>query len=186
MSLEELVAENIRNKDTVEVSSRVCRRCCHQISESQLCAICHHPFKNEPHNEKMVTPQTVIPYQIDYETAKGIFKKWKRKKWLRPTSFKHPNFTPFNFEHLARYEAGSLMTFMCPTIFFSCDASIKYRGLRGKTVIRGGKDHTRWRFVSGHFQKELNTMVVCNDYINPFFCNAISCFKNQFIFRTNL
>ena len=171
MSLEQLVAQNIENKDTVEVSSRVCRRCCHQLSRNQLCAICHHPFSSDSYDEEIVIPQTVIPYQIDYENAKNIFKKWKRKKW----------FTPSNFKYLARYEAGTLMTFICPTIYFTCHTDIEYTGQRGRTVTRrvNGQTQTstKWTYTSGRFQRAFNAMVVCNDYIDPFFCDAIGDFK---------
>lgn len=91
--------EDAASKDKLEkldFKVYTCRTCGAEIltdkyTTATMCSYCGNPALMEDRIEGILKPSYVIPFSIDKEKAKDIFKKWTGKGPLTPTDFKSDN-----------------------------------------------------------------------------------------------
>lgn len=129
---------------------------------SANCPYCDTPFVIEAaYTEFILTPKSLIPFQIDKKQAIREFKKWIGKSWFAPNDLKKAD---LNFEQFK----GVYIPYWTYDANFSSD----YTGMRGdyyyttKTVKIGDKTttqevrQTRWSNTSGHVSGRHDDLLV--------------------------
>jgi len=126
------------------------------------CPYCGSPFVIDSiYKDTILSPKSLIPFQIDKKQAIGEFKKWIGKSWFAPNDLKKAD---LNFEQFKGVYV--------PYWTYDADYASKYTGLRGdyyyttKTVRVGDKTttqqvrQTRWTPTSGNVSGNHDDLLV--------------------------
>jgi len=145
------------DEEKIEVSFVDCNTCGASSSlepniTSADCPYCGSAFViDSAYTDSIISPKSLIPFQIDRKQAVGEFKKWINKSWFTPNDLKKAS---LNFEQFK----GVYVPYWTYDANYNCD----YTGLRGEyyytteTVRVGDKTttrqvrKTRWSSASGH------------------------------------
>jgi DNA-directed RNA polymerase subunit RPC12/RpoP len=144
------------NEEKIEVDFVDCNTCGAASSleanvTSADCPYCGSPFVVDSiYKDTILSPKSLIPFQLDKNQAIGEFKKWIGKSWFAPNDLKKAD---LNFEQFKGVYV--------PYWTYDADYDSKYSGSRGdyyyttKTVRVGDKTttqqvrQTRWTPTSG-------------------------------------
>ncbi|MBQ8173822.1 MAG: hypothetical protein IJ009_00295 [Clostridia bacterium] len=115
------------------------------------CPFCGSHYVTEaPKDEKVISPETMIPFRISEPQAHASFAAWVKKQWLAPRKFKKAALAP------------EMQGMYIPYFTFDASLSTDFSGFGGErrietyTVRVNGKTQTRtrtridWYPVSGH------------------------------------
>ncbi|MBI9104078.1 MAG: hypothetical protein JEY99_16805 [Spirochaetales bacterium] len=152
------------NEETVDMIVTKCDTCGAEVSlgENQTggeCAFCGAAIVAQGKSEKVLKPESLLPFKVTKNEAAANFKTWLKKRWFAPKQLKQ----------YARVDG--LKGIYSPFWTFDSDTETSYSGQRGDyyyttesyTTTEDGKSvtktrqvrHTRWRSASGH---------VCNNF----------------------
>ena len=126
---------------------------------SALCPYCSTPLVVEQaHDEKVIQPNSLLPFKLDKNNAKDEFKKWITKLWFAPDDLKK---SALNFDHFKGV--------YIPYWTFDTETDTNYIGQRGEdynvsetySTMENGKSvtktrqvqKTRWYSTSGNVKK---------------------------------
>ncbi len=131
-----------------------------------LCLYCNAPYVLEQvQSSQHLTPQAVLPFSINQESAQRSVKKWLKGLW----------FAPIGLHRLAKVN-DKLKGIYYPYWTFDANSSTYYEGQRGTyyytnetyTATENGKTvtrtrqvrHTRWKDVSGQIGNSFDDVLV--------------------------
>ena len=151
---------------------------------TQLCAFCGNKSIISVNELCGVKPDSVIPFKIDIDNAREIFKRWMRGKWLAPRSFKTYDIR----EHMK--------ALYCPSWSFTTNTQSMYNGTlaRRQTVHRrnpNGQMVASSRLVNFNARGTINInyvdhLVQSSDRISPATFNQLKPFdlRELRVYRT--
>jgi uncharacterized CHY-type Zn-finger protein len=124
---------------------------------SSECAFCGSPITVQPDLHAVASPQAVLPFKLDKNTATASFSTWLRKLWFAPNDLKKAaSGDRFNGVYL-------------PFWTFDADTWTAYRGERGDHYTETRRNskgetervtRTRWSSVSGRVGRLFNDILV--------------------------
>ncbi len=130
---------------------------------SKNCPYCSNPLVTKPVNPK--PPYSILPFAIDKESAREIFKKWLGSLWFAPGSLKKL----LDFEH-------KFKPLYAPYFSFDAKTFTRYSGYRGdayyveveKVVYINGREQVvrelerriNWTYVSGTTGRDFYDILV--------------------------
>jgi LSD1 subclass zinc finger protein len=171
ISLEEFLANNFDNEETVEVATVKCDGC-HAIvtldskTSSDKCPFCSSPLVvKSGTTSQMHKPQYVLPFGIDDRKAVENFKRWIDSLWFAPNDLKaYAN------------DAKRLSGMYLPYWTFDCNTHTNFTGQRGEyyyvtetyTAVENGKNvtrtrqarRTRWYPASGDVRNTFDDLLI--------------------------
>ncbi|NAS12501.1 DNA helicase PriA [Poritiphilus flavus] len=119
--------------------------------KSLHCVYCGEPLiREDVEKEGWIVPGALIPFQLDFKKARGIFKKWVNRLWFAPNKLKR-----------AALDPEALHGLYVPHWTFDADLHATYQGQRGdyyyetqRYRTKNGMQtrqvrKTRWRPASG-------------------------------------
>ena len=125
---------------------------------STNCPYCASPIQlNQIHElEIRITPDGVLPFQVDERQARQYLHNWVQSRWFAPTNFRKSGVR------------GPLNGVYLPYWTFDSFTSNTYTGERGdnyRTTVGSGKNRrtvtrTRWSRASGQFQRFFDDVLV--------------------------
>lgn len=131
---------------------------------STNCPFCASPLVIDHHTERVIRPNAVLPFGIDYKVALSNLKKWGHTLWFAPNDLKHV---------LNSHSVIGMKGIYIPYWSYNAYAKSQYDGERGdyyyvsRTVRDGnGKSRTvqdrktRWRYVSGEVSGQLDDILI--------------------------
>lgn len=133
------------------------------------CPFCATHLESKPQAaEKMIEPESILPFAIDYRKAKAAFEQWISERW----------FAPSRLHHLANL--GQLNGVYIPFWTYDAMTYTRYTGQRGEEQVDGmdpmhndldvvaflGTHHNRnrrmvWREVSGEVHHFFDDSLIC-------------------------
>lgn len=156
--------------ETEDVSSVRCASCGALVEPSPSheafpCPYCGSSIVAQATSQRLIKPQALLPFRIDKNEARKLFRTWIAKLWFAPDALRK----------LARVE-GRLQGLYAPYWTYDSDTRSRYTGQRGdnyavtktRTVTRDGKRVTeryrdvevRWRPASGAVRRDFDDMLV--------------------------
>lgn len=153
-----------------------CNTCGADISlpehtSADACAYCGSSVVMKETN-RVITPQSLLPFGLDGQKARGLFKQWLASRW----------FTPGDFKRKA-VAASGLQGIYVPYWTFDSQTTTDYRGERGDnyfeiepyTEIVNGEMVTRtrqvvrirWRMVGGRVRRFFDDVLVLGSRTLP-------------------
>ena len=171
-SFEELELEHYLNvvgthAYTDTISMLQCKNCganqhVEEHFKSLHCVYCGEPLILEDQQEEgWILPGALVPFQLDRNKARQIFKKWVNGIWFAPNKLKK-----------AAMDQEGLHGLYVPNWTFDCNLSSRYSGMRGdyyyvskriktsngyKTVQ---ERRTRWTPASGHVSGFIDDILI--------------------------
>jgi uncharacterized CHY-type Zn-finger protein len=144
------VAALAGRQETFEAQSVRCGKCGAEqmLGEGEFassCAFCRGPVVGQGYANRLVKPRSVLPFQVDREKAKALFRDWIRWQWLAPNDLRR----------YAQTDAGLDGVYL-PFWTFDSSTVTDYTGQRGNT--RDGK--TSWTSVSGQVSLDHDDVTV--------------------------
>lgn len=129
------------------------------------CPFCDSPFVSEAKSEKVLTPQSLLPFSVTKKEAGAAYQKWLSSLWFAPNELKK----------MARIEERLKGLYM-PFWTYDANTGSAYTGQRGDdywetqtyTAYVDGKPQTRtrqvrrtrWRHVSGYVTLRFDDVLV--------------------------
>lgn len=156
--------------ETVDVITVKCEACGAESTKapnvtSGQCPFCGANIVATGASSKKIKPKALLPFDVDQEKARELFKNWIRSLWFAPNALKR----------LARQDSP-INGLYCPYWTYDCNATTAYSGQRGDdywvtesyTVRVNGRSErrtrqvrrTRWRPVSGTVYNEFDDVLV--------------------------
>jgi Zn finger protein HypA/HybF involved in hydrogenase expression len=157
--------------ETVEVNEVPCKSCGAVFPPeanvtSMRCPYCDSPVVTQGSTRKLLKPGSLLPFKIEGDQARGLFKSWIGKLWFAPNRLKH------DAEH-----HGGLDGIYMPYWTYTCDTNSHYTGQRGdyyyvtehytskdssgKTVTKTRQVRkTRWTPVTGMVREWFHNVLV--------------------------
>lgn len=122
------------------------------------CPFCGTSHIVEEEDQPGIKPNAVIPFMLDKEAVAGTCKKWARKKWLAPSSFKK-SIKPKNLHGV-----------YAPCFTFDSNTQSVYDGRLGERRTRtvgSGKNrrtetYIKWFRVSGTYEQFFDDVTICS------------------------
>ena len=131
---------------------------------STNCPFCASPMVIDHHTERVVKPNAILPFGINYKTALSNLKHWGKSLWFAPNDLKHV---------LDTHSVNGLKGVYIPYWSYNAYAKSRYDGAQGiyYYVTRTVKDNsgktqtiqerkTRWHSVSGEVAGQLNDILI--------------------------
>ncbi len=122
------------------------------------CPFCGSHYVTEPHpGDRLILPETMMPFRVSEETALANFRDWVKKRWLAPRKFRRG------------VERPDPQGIYIPFWTFDADLSTDYSGFGGRrrivhyTVRVNGKTETRTRTVTDWFPIAGNKLLHFDD-----------------------
>lgn len=152
------LADLERSATTEEVPSVTCTSCAAHMQpppakEAFPCPYCGSSIVVKAGSEKLIKPQSLLPFKVPREQATQLFRKWLHSRWFAPNALKQ----------FARLD-DRLLGLYTPYWTFDADTVSRYTGQRGDTyVVRVGKrtqTRIRWRPVAGTVSRKFDDMLV--------------------------
>ena len=121
------------------------------------CAFCGSPIVAAGTSQRVLKPQSLLPFKITREKARSSFMQWVASRWFAPNDLKK----------YARTDS-KLAGVYVPYWTYDSDTMSFYRGQRGDdywTTVGSGKNkrrvkRTRWRSVSGTVWNRFDDVLV--------------------------
>jgi hypothetical protein len=139
-------------------------RGCGAVTESDKlsdrCQFCDAPLVADAADGDMVTPEAVLPFQLDRPAMRESLRKWASSRWFAPNSLKKVT------------EAEASRSTYLPHWTYDADTTSAYRGERGdhywetETYTENGETKTRqvqrtaWHPVSGVVGRSFDDVLV--------------------------
>lgn len=167
---------------------------------TQECPFCGVHLESQPKSaEPIVEPSAVLPFKVDQNGARKVFKQWVNSRWLAPNTFKQIG------------ELGKLIGLYTPYWTFDAMTFTFYKGQRGThyyatesfTAMVNGKPtprtrqvrKTRWAPAQGQVRHWFDDVLVLASRglppqhaheLSPWDMNMLADFKPEFLsgFRT--
>lgn len=121
--------------------------------EAFPCPYCGSSIVVKAGSEKLIKPQSLLPFKIRRDQATEMFRKWLHTRWFAPNALKK----------FARLE-DRLQGLYTPYWTFDADTASRYTGQRGDTyVVRVGKrtqTRIRWRPAAGAVSRKFDDTLV--------------------------
>jgi DNA-directed RNA polymerase subunit RPC12/RpoP len=152
------LADLERNAVMETVPSVTCTSCAAHIQpppakEAFPCPYCGSSIVVKAGSEKLIRPQSLLPFKVTRPQAQEMFHKWLKTRWFAPNALKK----------FARLE-GRLQGLYTPYWTFDADTVSRYTGQRGDTyVVRVGKrtqTRIRWRSAAGTVSRRFDDTLV--------------------------
>ncbi|MDA7746453.1 hypothetical protein N8878_03880 [Psychromonas sp.] len=155
--------------ETVDMIITKCNTCAAEVAlgENQTggeCAFCGSAIVAVGKSEKVLKPESLLPFKINKNEAANNFKLWLKKRWFAPNKLKD----------YARMDG--LKGIYTPFWTFDANTETYYNGQRGDyyyttesyTTTENGKSvtktrqvrHTRWRHTSGYVHNKFDDLLV--------------------------
>jgi DNA-directed RNA polymerase subunit RPC12/RpoP len=143
---------------TEDVPSVTCTSCAAHIQpppakEAFPCPYCGSSIVVKAGSEKLIKPQSLLPFKVARDQATALFRKWLHTRWFAPNALKK----------FARLE-DRLQGLYTPYWTFDAATVSRYTGQRGDTyVVRVGKrtqTRIRWRPAAGTVSRNFDDMLV--------------------------
>jgi DNA-directed RNA polymerase subunit RPC12/RpoP len=147
------------------VPSVSCTSCAAHIeppasTEAFPCPYCGSSIVVKVASEKLIRPQSLLPFKVTRSQATEMFTKWLRTRWFAPNALKK----------FARLE-GRLQGLYTPYWTFDAGTVSRYTGMRGDTyVVRVGKrtqTRVRWRPAAGTVSRNFDDTLVVGSQSLP-------------------
>jgi LSD1 subclass zinc finger protein len=161
---------------------------------STNCPFCASPLVIDHHTERVIRPNAILPFGIDYKMALLNLKNWGKTLWFAPNDLKYV---------LDSHSVNGLKGVYIPYWSYNAYVQSDYEGERGdyyyvnRTVRDGnGKSSTvqdrktRWRHVSGTVAGQLNDILICastsltqenSDKVNSWNLEKLVPFEEQYL-----
>ena len=159
-----------QERKKVEIEATKCNSCgatfeLSKDTHASTCPYCSSPIVNETSLYRVIEPQAILPFKVQREEARAVFKKWINGLWFAPNSLK--NITKAQ---------NKLKAIYIPYWTYDSDTYSRYRGRRGEkyyvterySVVVNGQHQSRtrqverieWYAVSGDLNKHFDDVVV--------------------------
>ncbi len=119
---------------------------------SMLCSSCDSPMVIEDSHITGMMPTGVMKFNINEQTAKDVYHKWVKTRWMAPRALKKDN------------KLGKLTPRYVPHFTFDADTTSSYTASRGTYYYTGsGKNRQRkirWKRVSGSYTTSFDDTIV--------------------------
>ncbi len=161
------------------------------IRHSVSCPFCGSHYVREPEpSQKIIRPETLIPFGIGKNEAKERFHKWAKRRLLAPNAFRRAA------------KAPDMQGVYLPHFTFDTDLLTAYRGEGGRTHVQtytvrvNGKTQTRtrtytvWYPIAGSNRMQLDDLPFCAsgsvdgkllDKIRPFSGKVLNVYNPAFL-----
>ena len=113
-------AEDVRTELTARCNECGSEYRMPEDTHADHCDFCGSPIVIEPHEHRQLSPQGILPFEVEQKQADQAFGQWLGNRWLAPNALK---------KH-ARGESH-LQGFYIPYWTFDSDAGAVYQGQRG-------------------------------------------------------
>ena len=140
------------------------------------CPFCASSVVLDKSEIKTIKPDTVMPFEVDNETARKALLKWRKKRWLAPNKFRRI------------IEIDEMRGVYHPTWTFDSATTTHYRGRLGKRRTRRvgiGKNartetYVEWFFVSGTIKNLFDDIVIlANEKIDSKYVSDLEPFPQE-------
>lgn len=161
---------------------------------STNCPFCASPLVIDHHTERVIRPNAVLPFGIDYKLALTNLKNWGKTLWFAPNDLKYV---------LDAHSVNGLKGVYIPYWSYNAYVASDYEGERGdyyyvnRTVRDGnGKSRTiqdrktKWSYASGTVSGQLNDILICasttltqanSDKVNSWNLEKLVPFDEQYL-----
>ncbi len=163
---------------------------------TEKCPFCGTHLENKPESvQKMIPPESIIPFELDLRGARQAFDQWLKGLWFAPSAL----------NKLA--DLGQLTGIYIPYWTYDAMTYTRYHGMRGddyqETETYTERDaqgnevtrtrvvtRTRWTPVSGEVQHFFDDVLVCGsksvpdhlvDRLEPWTLHDLEPFKSEFL-----
>jgi len=149
---------------------------------SKKCAFCGSGAVVSSKDLPGIQPDSVIPFRITSQTANDNFRKWKKKRWFAPNSFKKQD------------TVADLNAFYTPCWSFSSNTQSMYAGQLGRThtvhTRNGTRTTVRWFRVNGVMnQPYMDHFIQSGDRVSnatfnrlkPFNLQQVQVYRTEFL-----
>lgn len=144
---------------------------------AQRCPMCGSAMVRSDVAKSGIAPEGIVPFRVDKDDARQLFRKWIAKRWFAPSELKKA------------YQEGALQGLYVPFWTFDAEAMANYTGQGGRTRTERDREghtrtHTDWFPVAGSVYTSFDDILVCASekaqstavaYAGPF--NTISDIK---------
>lgn len=177
LEYESTIAELETGTDAVTELTASCKECGAEYrmpedTHADRCDFCGSPIVVEPQQHRQLTPQGVLPFEIDQKQADHAFGQWLGNRWLAPNALK-------------KYARGQshLQGFYIPYWTFDSQSGAVYQGQRGTyyqvpervMVSVNGRTQwqtrmvtrVRWTAVRGQVRRFFDDVLVVGSYTLP-------------------
>lgn len=153
------------NKNGKEVQCNGCGANTVISEQSGHCPFCGSPIvvdAKSSSNEKVIVPESILPFNIDKNKAKNLFMEWIDSLWFAPNDLKK------------RAQTTGMDGVYLPYWTYDTNTTTNYRGERGEyyyttetfTNSKGETEtrqvrHTRWYPASGTVHVDFDDVLVC-------------------------
>ena len=178
--------------NTLEIHTVKCSSCGAQSTYdpnivADDCPFCGTPIVTTGQSQKIIQPQSLLPFYIKRSEALIGFKLWITKLWFAPNELKKK-----------RKTGTALQGIYIPHWTYDTNTQTHYTGQRGThywvTRRVNGKTKrvrkTRWRSASGHVRNRFNDVLVraskslpdkCADKLEPWKLSELVPYKNDYL-----
>jgi DNA-directed RNA polymerase subunit RPC12/RpoP len=136
--------------------------------QAARCAFCDAPVVVHQSAEKVIVPESVLPFKLDAKEAKTKFKDWVSSRWFAPSSLK------------ARSELAGMDGVYLPYWTYDSETDTRYSGARGTHYYETESyrdsngntqtrrvQKTRWSNTSGWVHVSFDDVLVCGSSALP-------------------
>jgi hypothetical protein len=130
--------------------------------QSTHCAFCDSPVVIEQDDPQVIVPESLLPFAVDAESARGVFDTWLKKRWFAPSDL------------AKRSRRSGMDGVYIPYWTYDTFATTSYTGQRGEhyyeteyyTDSEGNRQSrqvqkTRWYPASGTVHNAFDDVLIC-------------------------
>lgn len=123
---------------------------------TSICPYCGSSYVLAQKQLDAIIPDGILPFNIDSNNAKEIFRKWVKRRWLAPGKLKN------------LYQGNQFQSLYLPYWTFDADADADYTAMGGKTRTEQYRDkegkvhtktHTDWYHTHGHINEHFDDVL---------------------------